>query len=163
MREELRAKLRRLRQKPIEELQPRPRELLAKVPLFQGLPEQEVDQVLVRLEPRTFLADETIVREGTLGDALFLIGRGVVRITRGGEGLPTTTLATLSAGDFFGEMAVLSGNVRSATATAVTHSTLYQLRRQDLQALAGICPVLQEVMESTYRERLSQLRGAAAR
>jgi CPA1 family monovalent cation:H+ antiporter len=160
MREELRAKLRRLRQKPIQELQPRPRELLAKVPLFQGLPEEEVEHVLERLEPRTFLADEMVVREGSPGDALFMIGRGVIRITRGGQGLPVTTVATLHAGDFFGEMAVLTGNVRNATATAVTHSTLYQLRRTDLHALAGICPVLQEVIESTYQERLSQLRAA---
>jgi CPA1 family monovalent cation:H+ antiporter len=160
MREELRAKLRRLRQKPIQELQPRPRELLCKVPLFQGLPEEEVEHVLARLEPRTFLADETIVREGAPGDALYMIGRGVVRITRGGAGLPVITLATLSAGDFFGEMAVLTGNARTATATAVTHSTLYQLRRADLHALAGICPVLQEVIETTYQERLSKLRAA---
>jgi CPA1 family monovalent cation:H+ antiporter len=160
MKEELRAKLRRLRQKPIQELQPRPRELLSKVPLFQGLPEEEVEHVLERLEPRTFLADEMIVREGSAGDALYMIGRGVVRITRGGQGLPVTTLATLRAGDFFGEMAVLTGNARTATATAVTHSTLYQLRRSDLHALAGICPVLQEVIETTYQERLSQLRAA---
>ena len=158
MREELRRKLRRLRQKPIQELQPRPHELLAKVPLFQGLPEHEVQQVLALLESRTFLADEVILREGSLGDTLYLIGRGVVRITTGGEGVPQATLATLRAGDFFGEIAVLTGNARTATATAVTHGTLYQLRRADLRSLAGICPVLQEVIEKTYLERVSSLR-----
>jgi CPA1 family monovalent cation:H+ antiporter len=161
MREELRLKLRRLRRKPIQELQPRPRELLGRVPLFAGLPEEEFEQVLGRLEPRTFLADEVVVREGALGDTLYLIGRGVVRITKGGQGLPQSVVATLRAGDFFGEMSVLTGNARTATATAVTHSTLYQLRRSDLHALAGICPVLQEVVESTYRDRLSELNAGA--
>ena len=160
MRRELREKLSRLRHKPIEELQPRLRELLGRVPLFQGLPEEEFEQVVERLEPRTFLADEVILREGELGDALYLIGRGLVRVTIGGDGVTETELATLRSGDFFGEMALLTGNQRSATATAITHCALYRLRREDLSSLAGICPVLQQVLESTHQVRSRELRTA---
>ena len=157
MRRELREKLGRLRHKPIEELRPRLRELLGRVPLFQGLPEDEFERVVERLSPRTFLADEVILREGELGDALYLIGRGLVRVTVGGEGVGARELATLRSGDFFGEMAVLSGNARTATATAITHCALYRLRRDDLKSLAGICPVLQQVLETTYRQRSREL------
>ena len=159
MRRELREKLGRLRQKPIEELQPRARELLAAVPLFRGLPEEEFGRVVEWLEPRTFLADETILREGELGDSLYLIGRGLIRVTIGGRGVPETVLATLRSGDFFGEMAVLTGNARTATATAITHCALYRLSRDNLNALAGICPVLQQMLETTHRERTEELRA----
>jgi CPA1 family monovalent cation:H+ antiporter len=153
MRAEVHAKLKRLRQKPLEELRPRPRELLGKVPFFRSLPSEEFDQVLERLRPRTFLADEAIVREGELGQSMFLIGRGVVRVTIGGEGIAPVPLATLLAGEFFGEMAVLSGNPRNATVTAVTHCTLYELTRADLYAIEAFCPTLQQALEAAFAER----------
>lgn len=153
LRDEVRRKLHRLRKKPLEELRPRPRELLAKVPFFRGLPPEEFDRIVDLLRPRTFLADETILKEGDVGNSLFLIGRGVVRVTIGGGGVPEVDIATLLAGDFFGEMAVLSGNPRNATVTAVSHCLVYELRRADLEEVAAVCPTIQTVLEATYRER----------
>ncbi|MEX2281759.1 MAG: cation:proton antiporter [Gemmatimonadota bacterium] len=150
LRDEVRAKLRRLRQAPIEELRPRPRELLAKVPFFRGLPAEDFDRVVELLRPLTFIADEIIVREGDPGDSLFLIGRGVVRVVRDGS---DEALATLLAGDFFGEMALLTGRPRNATVRAVTHCSLYELRRNDLETLHEIRPVIRAALEVAYRER----------
>jgi CPA1 family monovalent cation:H+ antiporter len=161
MRAEVQAKLKRLRQKPLEELRPRPRELLSKVPFFRSLPSEEFDQVLERLRARTFLADEVIVREGDLGQSMFLIGRGVVRVSIGGGGIESIPLATLLAGEFFGEMAVLSGNPRNATVTAVTHCTLYELTRADLFAVQDMCPTIQQALEAAVAER--RLGNASAR
>jgi monovalent cation:H+ antiporter, CPA1 family len=98
------------------------------------------------------LADEVIVREGDVGDSLFLIGRGVVRVTSGGDGAEVI-LATLLAGEFFGEIAVLTSNPRSATCTAATHCVLYELRRVDLEAVQEVCPALRQVLETTAAER----------
>jgi CPA1 family monovalent cation:H+ antiporter len=153
MLEEVQRKLRRLRKKPLEELRPRPRELLAKVPFFRSLPPEEFERIVELLRPRTFLADEIIVREGDIGESLFLIGRGVVRVTVGSGGISPVPLATLLAGDFFGEMAVLSANPRNATVTTVTHSTLYELTRADLEAVQIVCPTIQHVLEATVAER----------
>jgi len=154
LRDELRGRLRRLRQQPIEELRPRPRELLAKVPFFRGLPAEEFDNVAELLRPQTFLADDEIVREGDSGDSLYLIGRGVVRVLRAGAEEP---IATLMAGDFFGEMALISGRPRNATVRAVTHCTLYELRRKDLELLLELRPQMRSALEATYRERVAAL------
>ena len=150
LRDEVRAKLRRLRQAPIEELRPRPREWLAKGPFFRGLPADDFDQVVELLRPLTFLADENIVEQGDDGDSLFLIGRGVVRVLKDGS---TDPLATLLAGDFFGEMALLSGNPRNATVKAVTHCSLYELRRKDLETLHELRPVIRKALEAAYALR----------
>ena len=148
LREEVRAKLRRLRQQPIEELRPRPRELLAKVPFFRGLPAEDFDDVVELLRPLTFLASEDIVQEGDTGDSLFLIGRGVVRVIRDGQ-----NVATLLAGDFFGEAALLSGKRRNATVRAVTHCSLYELKRKDIDQLEQLRPVIRTALENANRER----------
>lgn len=157
MRDEVSMKMRRLRQKPLEELRPRPRELLAKVPFFRALPPDEFDRIAELLRPRTFLADDVIVREGDMGDSMFLIGRGVVRVTIGGGGVGLVPIATLLAGEFFGEMAVLSANPRSATVTAVTHCTLYELTRIDMEAVAVVCPTIEAILEATATERSARL------
>lgn len=150
LRDEVRSKLRKLRQQPIEELRPRPRELLAKVPFFRGLPADDFDQVVDLLRPLTFLADDVVVRQGDSGDSLYLIGRGVVRVVRDDNDEP---LATLLAGDFFGEAALISGNRRNATVKAVTHCSLYELRRKDLETLHELRPVIRRALEAAYRER----------
>lgn len=154
MRDDVRRKLRLLRRKPLQELRPRPRELLAKVPFFRTLPPHEFDRIADLLRARTFLGDDVIVREGDAGASMFLIGRGVVRVTLGGQAVP---LATLLAGDFFGEMAVLSAHPRTATVTAVTHCSLYELTRADLEAVQIACPSLQAVLEATVTERAARL------
>ena len=160
LREEVSRKLRRLRQKPLEELAPRPRELLAKVPFFRGLPADEFDRIAELLRTRTFLADEVVLREGDVGNSLFLIGRGVVRVSIGGEGVPAVSIATLVAGDFFGEIAIITGNPRNASVTAVTHCTLYELRREDLEAVQILCPTVQQFLEAAAEERNTE-RGQA--
>lgn len=152
-REEVSAKMRRLRQKPLEELAPRPSELLGRVPFFRGLPADEFERVTALLRPRTFLADEQIIQEGEIGESLFLIARGVVRIFVGGSGIPEVPIATLHAGDFFGEMAIVSGNPRNASVAAVTYCSLYELRRADLEAVQIVCPALQQVLEATASAR----------
>jgi CPA1 family monovalent cation:H+ antiporter len=162
MLEEVQRKLRRLRKKPLEELRPRPRELLAKVPFFRSLPPDEFDRIVDLLRPRTFLAEEVVVREGDIGDSMFLIGRGVVRVTVGSGGISPVPLATLLAGDFFGEMAVLSANPRNASVTTVTHSTLYELTRADLEAIQIVCPTIQQVLEATFAERVQERKSSAA-
>ena len=152
-----------LREKPIEELRPYPRELLAKVPFFRGLPPEEFDLIVPLLRARTFLADEEVVLQGELGDSLFLIGRGVVRVTvRQRPEDPPTPIATLLAGDFFGEMAVLSAEPRSATVTAATDCVLYELRREELDEVLALSPTMRQALVEASDERRKELRESAA-
>jgi monovalent cation:H+ antiporter, CPA1 family len=157
LRRDVERRLRALRQKPIDKLEPTPRELLAKVPFFVGLPPEEFDCIVDLLRPRTLLADEAVIRQGEVGDSLFLIGRGVVRVTvEDGTGA-AKPVATLLAGDFFGEMAVLGASARSATVTTVTDCVLYELRRADLEPALEVCPTMRQVLETVSAERRREL------
>lgn len=157
VREQLRNQLRLLRDRPIHELEPKPEELLAKVPFFKGLPEDEFRRIVPLLRQRTYLANEIIVRQGALDTSMFLIGRGVVRVIVAREKLGEMPVATLLAGDFFGEMAALTANPRTATVKAVTDCSMYVMRAEDLQAVAVLCPVLHDALEAKYFQRRAEL------
>jgi monovalent cation:H+ antiporter, CPA1 family len=163
LRWEIEERLRALRREPIQALRPEPRELLAKVPFFRGLPEDEFARIVALLRPRTVLAGEEIVRQGDPGEALFLIGRGVVHVRVRAEARGEAALInTLIAGDFFGEMAVLDNAPRAATVAAGTDAVVYELRRRDLEAVLAVCPTMRQVLETASAERRLQLAAAAA-
>jgi CRP-like cAMP-binding protein len=109
------------------------------------------------LRHRTYLANEIIVRQGALDTSMFLIGRGVVRVIVSREKLGELPVATLLAGDFFGEMAALTANPRTATVKAVTDCSMYVMRAEDLQAVATLCPVLHDALEQKYFQRRAEL------
>jgi CPA1 family monovalent cation:H+ antiporter len=138
-----------------------PEELLRKVPFFQGLPTEEFARVAERLKRRTAPSGDPIVKQGERGTSLFLVARGVVRVTRHDEGV-SRDIATLMAGDFFGEMALLRGMVRTATCRAVTPCALYELARADLDGVVERCPAMAEALQKADRERRAELREAGA-
>lgn len=130
---------RHLARKPIEPMEPDPAELLHKVPLFQELSPQDFQRVAQHLIPRTVLQGENVIVQGETGTSLFLIARGVVAVlVESGDGQPRR-VASLHAGDFFGEMALLSAEPRSATVRAATPCQLYELAKQDVDRLSEAC------------------------
>ena len=76
--------------------------------------------------------------------------------------METIPVATLLAGEFFGEMALLSANPRTATVTAVTHCTLHELTRTDVVTLALITPAIEAIVQATADERTQNLAGKRA-
>jgi CRP-like cAMP-binding protein len=83
---------------------------------------------------RSFKVGEVVFREGEPGHTMFVVRAGEVRISkavRGGE----RTLATLGPGEFFGEMAVLSGRPRTATATALSPLTVLELDEKRFETM----------------------------
>jgi CRP/FNR family transcriptional regulator, cyclic AMP receptor protein len=86
---------------------------LASVPLLAGL-EPRVRRRLAEIgKRRTYSADEEIVREGSTGTALYIILSGEARVEQDGK-----KIGQLSAGDFFGELALIEEHPRSATVVA---------------------------------------------
>ena len=69
-------------------------------------------------------------------------------------------VATLMAGDFFGEMALLRGEPRTATCRAVTACALYELKRSEFDAVRKACPGLQAAIEDVEKRRRAELEGA---
>ncbi len=154
--EELNREIRQLRGGDIVELRLDPIELLRMVPFFMDTPEYEFSKVAAKLVQRTIPAGKTIIRQGEKGETLYLIARGVVRVSREANG-GQHDLATLIAGDFFGEMALLHHEARVATCHAVTPAAVYELRRKDFDDVCRVCPGIQAALEKADSERRKEM------
>lgn len=84
--------------------------------------------------------DEVIFREGDPADSLYLVGEGSVKISKQGRGGQQETLGLIESGSFFGEMSLLAGQPRSATATAVEPTVLGALKEDAFQHILELAP-----------------------
>lgn len=156
MRDELAEELHDLRGSEVKRLHVEPNELLRKVPFFQEMPIEEFTGVANKLHQRTFPSGQAIIKQGEKGRSLFLIARGVIRVSRKEKGVERD-LATLMAGDFFGEMALLHHEPGTATCKAVTPCALYELRRDDFDELCTKYPMILKALEKADQERAEKL------
>ena len=119
---------------------------------------------------RTFSRAEVIVREGEAGRSLFLIENGTVEVHTTDPAGRRVVLAELGPGDFFGEVAVLTGRPRTATILAKEPVTVIEITREDLERVVRDHPEVKTVLERFYQQRahatvetmLSHLRGTHA-
>jgi CRP-like cAMP-binding protein len=121
--------------------------------LLSGLPSEQLDDIGDRLEPVRFRQGETILREGAPGDEMYFVESGRVQVVRG-QGSRARVLAELGAGDLFGEMALLTGNTRSATVTAVSDLNLWLMSRADFDYMVTTYPSLALALSRLLSERL---------
>ncbi len=145
--------LRVLARRPVAALDVGPEELLARVPLFASLGQEDLARVAAALIPRTALASEEIIRQGERGTSLYLIARGVVAVRVSRDGGPSTRVASLHAGDFFGEMALLSAAPRAATVAAATDCQLYELTKRAVDQLSAAHPDTRRVLLAAAASR----------
>lgn len=103
---------------------------LRQVPLFSNMATGELTQVASIAREVTYHAGSRIIQEGEHGDNMFLIVDGEVVIQRG-----ETELKTLHPKDFFGEMSIIDGEVRSASALARKDCLLLRIDRDDFNDL----------------------------
>ncbi len=103
---------------------------LRKVPLFAGLDQRELRQVADSMQERRFPAGSTVVREGAAGAGFFIVEEGEAEVTVGGE-----PRGTIGPGDYFGEIALLTGSERTATITARTDMLCYGMTSWDFRPL----------------------------
>ncbi|MGH8095599.1 MAG: ATP-binding protein [Chthoniobacterales bacterium] len=113
---------------------------LAKNRIFEGIEANVLEEIapevhVVHLEP-----GEIIFREGDPGDLLYLVGAGSVKISKSGRGGEQETLGYIQPGNFFGEMALLDGQPRSAMATAVGATLLGTVDEPTFQHILELAP-----------------------
>jgi len=144
---------RALMRQPVEALEPQPEDLVSQVPFFQELPESEIQDIVSKLTPRTVLPGETIIRQGDRGLSMFFIARGVVSVLISIDGQPPKRVASLYAGDFVGEMAILTSSPRNATVKAVSAGQLYELQKRDVDILRNTCAGLRQALQEALESR----------
>ena len=107
---------------------------LKKIHLFHGLEEDELAALAAELEEVQYPKDAVIFQQGGKADSFYLIYGGSVRIVRT-QNKKEFQLARLVREDYFGEMALVANRPRSATATALTDTSLLVLSRADFEKL----------------------------
>jgi len=126
-------------------------ERLAKVPLFKGLPQEALKAIAVKLSIAFFPQGETIVSEGSPGDAMFIIDTGQVKVTRA---VGPRRAYNLSDGDFFGETALITGRPHNFSALALSDTVLWILSRSDFEELALQYPAISLALNRLLGEKL---------
>ena len=130
---------------------------LAAVPLFSGLDEASLDSVGRGMRARRFRRGEVIFHLGDPGDALFVVMSGAVKITLPSETGDEAILATLRPGDFFGELALLDGAPRSASAAALEPTETLVLPRDRFRELIATEPAIRDALLHALAKELRRL------
>ncbi|HTT81775.1 MAG TPA: ATP-binding cassette domain-containing protein [Stellaceae bacterium] len=120
-------------------------EFLKDVDVFKALTPTELTHVAERMRRQHYMPDEIVIREGEAGHDLFLISEGEVRIERSGH-----EVARLGAGEFFGELALLSGNPRNANVVATQPLEAYVLGEADFKDAIGASASFREQLRRVY-------------
>lgn len=123
---------------------------LRRVPLFAGLDDKELQSIASSMRERTFKAGQPVVEEGSGGAGFFVVEDGHAEVTVGGE-----SRRTLSAGDHFGEIALLTGSSRTATIVATTDLHCYGMTAWDFRPLVESNPAIAWKLLESMAERLS--------
>jgi CRP-like cAMP-binding protein len=132
-------------------------DLLSSTELFAELPEAELGKIARLLKEIKFAENEVIFQQGEAGDALYIVLNGRVRIATTDHFGRERVLAFYGPGEFFGDMAVLTGEPRSATASASTDVRLLQLRKDDFNLLVTTSVGMMRGMMRVMVERQTAL------
>jgi CRP/FNR family cyclic AMP-dependent transcriptional regulator len=108
--------------------------IFRRVALFAGLDKAQVEDLSRVASIRRYAAGDEIVRADEPGDSFFVIGQGEVKVFVESADGREVVLGHLQTGDFFGEMAVLEGEPRSASVSALADSEIVVLQRDDILA-----------------------------
>jgi CRP-like cAMP-binding protein len=105
-------------------------DVLKKVPLFAGLDDRELGQIAATMRERRFSSGDTVTQEGAGGAGFFIVEAGEADVSVEGE-----QRGTIGAGDYFGEIALLTGSDRTATITAKSDMVCWGMTPWDFRPL----------------------------
>jgi len=132
--------------------------ILEKVPLFKDLNSDSANLIANKITLEYYPANNLIFIQGDIGDAMYIIKKGQVRIFQGPKDDPDEQLpiATLQADSFFGEMALVSEKTRNASAITLEESEIFILKKEDFYSLINNNPSLAEQISSEFIHRIRE-------
>ena len=121
--------------------------------LLKDLTPDEFKQIVAKLNLRHYEKGSVIVKEGDPGNSLFIVVRGEVRVLTQTPMKKEVFLANLGEGEFFGEIALLTGKPRTATIITNTISELLELTKEDYEKIIARYPNVKKVVEEFHLQR----------
>ncbi|HEB90344.1 MAG TPA: Crp/Fnr family transcriptional regulator [Deltaproteobacteria bacterium] len=145
---------------------------LRTIPLFRRVSEGDLEELASHLIERRFPKNATVVEEGLPGDYMYVIREGRAKVTKASEDGREKIMNFLEAGAFFGDMALLGDETRSASVKTLEESTLLALSRRDFidllrqspdMALAVIEELANRLRETNEQARSLSFQGVEER
>jgi small-conductance mechanosensitive channel len=131
-------------------------ERLCEVPLFAPLNDDETQKLAESCEAKIFSPNEPIVRKGQIGNSMFVVHRGTVKIQVLENGF-AKTVATLQEGEVFGEMGLFTGEPRAATVIAAEETEVLEIKHTAVKPLFETNPNLVGELSNIITERSALL------
>ncbi len=140
--------------------------ILKQVPIFRMLGKESIDFIVERLKFKAYENNATVCKVGDPGDIMFIIISGKVKICiYANEGKDEQVVAQLGSGDYFGEMALLTGETRSASVITTEASEMFLLHKNDfdviLEKFPSISLSMGKIVSKRLRETLNQATHAS--
>ena len=131
-------------------------EFLKYVPIFSELPDSTIDTISEAGSRRYYKRETVVLLEEDAGSVLFIIVEGKVKVSRTSTDGREVILSILADSDFFGEMAILDGQARSATVTAIEDTELFIIQRAQFLDLLQTHPEIAIALLQELTRRLRQ-------
>jgi uncharacterized membrane protein len=114
-------------------------DLLAQIPLFQGLTDEDREGLATRLAEKTFKAGDIVFSQGDKGSSMYVVHSGSVQIylPSAEKDQPPVVLKDVRSGEYFGELAIFDDKPRSASVRALVDTVLMELTREELAEHLG--------------------------
>ncbi|MCS6825787.1 MAG: cyclic nucleotide-binding domain-containing protein [Caldilinea sp.] len=130
---------------------------LSQMPIFSQLPPATIQAIAQRMVLQHAPAGDRVYRAGELGDAMYLVESGEVELTAENAVGVVEEIGRVGAGGFFGELSLLTGQIRVEDATAVRNTNLWVLKKADLDALAAQYPAIGKALSQGLAARLASI------
>jgi len=128
-------------------------ERLAQIEFLRRIPPEHVEELVRYVRPVAFQKGEWLFKQGDAGDRLYFIAQGEISLLKDGQ-----PFKTLGAGEVLGEIALLTGAPRTATAGARTHVLAIELLKEDFDRIRKLSPQLEAATSALASARLDELR-----
>ena len=129
---------------------------LGRVDVFAALSPEHIRLLATANAELGFAAGEQVIHEGDAGGSMFLILTGRVEVTTQAGTAPARRLAVLTAGDYFGEMSLMTGAPRVATVTALEETRLLRIDSESFRGIIAVHPELVDSLGAALRSRLAE-------
>ncbi|HEX5778425.1 MAG TPA: cation:proton antiporter [Xanthobacteraceae bacterium] len=133
-----------------------PAQLMSKFPVFADLNAEQRAELLTLFKPRSAAPGERVIRAGDIGTEMFFISSGAVEVSIGEKKIH------LGAGDFFGEMALLTGGRRTADVTAIDYCLFLIVTKEEFDKFIARYPELRQRLDEVAAQRAEMNRRQTA-